>query len=309
MSSKQQSFLSTQICIQSVVFSNIPFKKDEQNLLQTLREKYVGIQKVSQIKFQDDNQNSIDAIKIDLKSVDIAKRFLQDNYILIGDEQYSIQSSTQSLIALQVPSNLICAQLAQDLRHNYLGLEKIVRFYDKDGKPVDIVRLDFKSNSSVTKILNDKYILIDGKRCPVQPFWSLVYHSQQNGNLHIPKTVQNASNKQSEDSWNEQPQNYLTEQRVKELIRIQELELKAMINSFENKWNARLSSLKTTSKNINVDQLLSIFQDLKTVCQQFNQQNNQIQTRLGTMVNRVENITMQSEYEEEWPKLLVQNGH
>ncbi|CAF2393927.1 unnamed protein product [Rotaria sp. Silwood2] len=301
MPSKQQFPLSTQIAMRSLIFSHTSLNEQEKNLLQTLREKYFGVEKVSRVCLRDNNENTIDAIVIDLQSVDFAKRLLNDDYILFGDQQYSIQSSTRSLIVLQVPSNQKCEKLLQDLGHNYLGIEKIFRFHDRDGKPVDIVRLDFKSESFVTTILNDKYILIDGARRPVQPYWSLIYHSTQKGKSSASKVAQNVSNTE--------PQNHLTEQRVNELIHTQQMELQAMINNFENKWNTHLLSLKTSSKNIDVDQLLSIFKDLKTVCQQFNQQNTQIQIRLGSMANRVQNITMQSQYDNAWPILSLQNGH
>ncbi|CAF0752093.1 unnamed protein product [Rotaria sordida] len=309
MSSKHQSPLSTQITTQSLVFSHIPSDEDEKKLLQTLKEKYIGVKNVSRLDFQDNNENLIDAIRIDLKSVDFAQQFLKYDYILFGKQQYSIQSSTRSLIALQVPKNQKCTELLQDLRHNYLGIENIFRFHDKDNKPVDIIRLDFKSDSLMTKILNDKYILIDGQRRPIQPYWSLINHSNQNEQPPASETIQNTSNKQPRNSSIKQTQNFLTEERVKELIDIQEMELQTMINAFEKKWNARLSSLKTSSKNTDVDQLLSIFKDLTTVCQQFNQQNNQIQKRLGTMANRVENIRRQADHDEAWPNLSSQNGH
>jgi hypothetical protein len=64
-----------------------------------------------------------------------------------------------------------------------------------------------------------------------------------------------------------------------------------MINAFESKWNARLSSLTTPTSNTNVvDQLLPIFKDLTTTCQQFNQQNAQMQRQLGSVVNRIQDV-------------------
>ncbi len=68
-------------------------------------------------------------------------------------------------------------------------------------------------------------------------------------------------------------------------------QLQEMINAFESKWNARLSSLTTPTSNTNVvDQLLPIFKDLTTTCQQFNQQNAQMQRQLGSVVNRIQDV-------------------
>jgi hypothetical protein len=78
-----------------------------------------------------------------------------------------------------------------------------------------------------------------------------------------------------------------------------------MINQFENKWNARLSSLTTSSTNTND---LSIFKDLSMVCQQFNQQNVHIQRQLGALVHRMQDIQMKSNNEQQ-PQLPIQNGH
>jgi len=85
-----------------------------------------------------------------------------------------------------------------------------------------------------------------------------------------------------------------------------------MINEFDNKWNARLSSLTTSSTNTNVDQLLPIINDLSMVCQQFNQQNVQLQRQLGSVVHRAQNIQIKlnnEQDEQDWPQLPIQNGH
>ncbi len=63
-----------------------------------------------------------------------------------------------------------------------------------------------------------------------------------------------------------------------------------MINAFENRLNVRLSSFKTSPTNVNADQLLPIAKDLTTVCQQFNQQNAQMQSHLGSIVHRVQDV-------------------
>jgi uncharacterized coiled-coil protein SlyX len=81
-----------------------------------------------------------------------------------------------------------------------------------------------------------------------------------------------------------------------------------MINQFENKWNARLSSLTASSTNANVDQLVPIFKELSMVCQQFNQQNAQVQKQLGALVHRVKDIQMKLN-EEQQSQLPIQNGH
>jgi len=85
-----------------------------------------------------------------------------------------------------------------------------------------------------------------------------------------------------------------------------------MINEFDNKWNERLSSLKASSTNTNVDQLLPIIKDLNMVCQQFNHQNAQMQRQLGAVVHRVQDVQMKLNNEQDeqaWPQLPIQNGH
>jgi hypothetical protein len=81
-----------------------------------------------------------------------------------------------------------------------------------------------------------------------------------------------------------------------------------MMDAFENKWNARLSSL-TTPTNANVDQLLPIFKDLTTTCQQFSQQNAQMQRQLGSVVSRVQEAQMKLTNGQASPQLPTQNGH
>jgi hypothetical protein len=85
-----------------------------------------------------------------------------------------------------------------------------------------------------------------------------------------------------------------------------------MINAFESKWNARLSSVVTSSTNTNVEQLIPIFKDLTTVCQQFSQQNAQMQRQLGSVANRAQEIQMKltnGQAQQGWPQLPSQNGH
>ena len=82
-----------------------------------------------------------------------------------------------------------------------------------------------------------------------------------------------------------------------------------MINQFENKWNARFSSLTASSTNANTDQLLSIFKDLSTVCQQYNQQNANVQRQLGALVHRTQDVQMKLNEGEQKSQLPMQNGH
>jgi hypothetical protein len=81
-----------------------------------------------------------------------------------------------------------------------------------------------------------------------------------------------------------------------------------MINSFENRLNVRLSSFKTSSTNVNADQLLPIVKDLTTVCQQFNQQNAQIQSHLGSIVHQVQDVQIKF-HNEQAQQVSLQNGH
>jgi predicted transcriptional regulator len=85
-----------------------------------------------------------------------------------------------------------------------------------------------------------------------------------------------------------------------------------MMNAFENKWNARISSLTSSSTNASVDQLLPIFKELTTVCQQFNHQNVQMQKQLDGIVNRVKDVQVKSnndQTQKPWSQVLTQNGH
>ncbi len=81
-----------------------------------------------------------------------------------------------------------------------------------------------------------------------------------------------------------------------------------MINAFENRLNIRLSSFKTSSTNVNADQLLPIVKDLTTVCQQFNQQNAQIESHLGSIVHRVQDEQIKF-HNEQAKQVSLQNGH
>jgi len=86
-------------------------------------------------------------------------------------------------------------------------------------------------------------------------------------------------------------------------------QLQEMINAFEEKWNKRLSSSTTSSTNVNFDQLLPIFKDLTTACQQFNQQTAQMQRQLGSVASRVQDVQMKLSNEQARTQLPIQNGH
>jgi len=86
-------------------------------------------------------------------------------------------------------------------------------------------------------------------------------------------------------------------------------QLQEMINAFEEKWNKRLSSLTTSSTNVNVDQLLPIFKDLTIACQQFNQQTAQMQRQLGSVASRVQDVQMKLSNEQARTQVLIQNSH
>jgi hypothetical protein len=106
----------------------------------------------------------------------------------------------------------------QDLGHNYLGIENISRFCNVNNRPVNDIRIDFKSDSFSKKILTDNFILIDGKRRSVQPYYSLIYQPNQNEEDRASENSQKSAVEQTQKPMNKQPQNYLTERRLKELF-------------------------------------------------------------------------------------------
>jgi hypothetical protein len=117
------------------------------------------------------------------------------------------QSSTRSLIASKVSFNEDTERLLRDLAHNYLGVEKVSQLHDKDGQSIGAIRIDFKSDNFTTQILDNGYILIDGKRRPVRPYWPLICHR-----------CQNEGHRSSEC-----PQKPLTEQRLIEIFKEQQM--------------------------------------------------------------------------------------
>jgi len=117
------------------------------------------------------------------------------------------QPSTRSVIASKVSFNENPAKVLQDLAHNYVGVEKVSQLHDKHGQPIGAIRIDFKSDNIATQILDNGYILIDGKRRPVRPYWALICNR-----------CQNEGHRSSEC-----PQKPLTEQRAKELYKEQKM--------------------------------------------------------------------------------------
>jgi len=225
MTSKQQptrqsqnvSSASSQSTTKSLIFSNISLNGNEEKILRNLKRDYVGVTNVIQLHLKDNDGKSIHAVRIDVKSDDLANQFLGKNNIRIDGKEYSIESLPRSFIVSKVASSEQLPKLSQDLAHNYLAIENISRFYDADEKPIDYIRIDFKSDASPTKIIKDNYLLIDGKRCPIQPYWSLIYTPSENQN------GKNHATEQPQKHLTKQPQKYLTEQRVKELFREQQM--------------------------------------------------------------------------------------
>ncbi|CAM4893896.1 unnamed protein product [Rotaria socialis] len=165
---------------------------------------------------------------------------------LTSKSSVSSQDTTRSIIVTKVSLGLDEDTILRSLGHNY--------------------------------IIEQGYILIDGKQYPARGFWPLICHRcQQEGHYasNCPKTP-------------------LTEERFNELIKMQQEQFAGMMNSFEAKWNARLSNLKTSSANSNMEKLVPIFKDLNTVCQQFFQQNGQMQQQLGSMASRVQGVQTKS---------------
>jgi hypothetical protein len=261
MSSKQQpsrpspnrSSAPAKSTPRSLIFSNFHFDGDQEELsrdlkrdyqeefLRDLKKNYSGVKKFLIIDLEDNDGKFIRAIRIDFKSDDLAKQFLNKNKIYIYNEAYSVQSSTKLSFISKVPSSLYTAQIFRDLAHNYLDVEKVSRFYDLNEKMLDDIRIDFKSDASLQKIMNDNYMFIDGKQRPVHPYYTLTHipSQNQNGENHaseepqksVTKKPQNSSAQRPQNSSAQRPQNsstqrpqtYLTEERVKELFRAQQM--------------------------------------------------------------------------------------
>jgi hypothetical protein len=230
MSSKEQlprqqqdlSSVSSQSTTQSLIFVNVDFNGSDQDLLQGLRPYYSGVKRVVKLYHQDNDGKFIRAIQINMKSDKLAQEFIAQGNFRIFDKEYAIQTFPKSLIVSKVGSNEKLGQILQDLTHNYMGIERISRFYDVDKKVVDQIRIDFKFESTFTKIIKDDYILIDGKRRSIQPYRSLTYIPKENQNENG-LASQEPVIKESSKPASKNSQNYLTERRVKELFTQQQM--------------------------------------------------------------------------------------
>lgn len=247
MSSKQQpsrpspnvSSAPTQSTPRSLIFSNFHFDGDQEELsrdlkrdyqrefLLDLKRNYAGIKNVLIIDLEDNDGKFIRAVRIDVKSDDFAKQFLDTNKIHIYNKEYSIQSSTQLSFVSKAPSCLYTPQIFRDLGHNYLDVEKVSRFYDLNRKLLDDIRIDFKSDASPKKIIKDKYIFIDGKQRPVQPYYTLTYipSQNQNGENHSTEQPQKSVTKKPQTSLTQRPQKRLSKERVNELFSQQQMQV------------------------------------------------------------------------------------
>lgn len=224
MASKQQqqqvSSGTSQKTSQSFVFYNVDFKGDDENLLRGLRANYSGIENAFRIHQKEGNEKSINAIQIDVKSDKAAQQFLDQTHLNIFVKQYSIQTSPRSLIVLKIGVTEALSQIMQDLTHNYLGIERIHRLYDSEDRPVDCIRIDFKFDTTASKILKDKYIFIGGKRRSVQSYWSCTYVPNENENKPVsqPSVVTKPTK-----PVNRSARTHLTEKHVRELFDQQQM--------------------------------------------------------------------------------------
>ena len=116
-------------------------------------------------------------------------------------------ATTQSLVVSKVSCDINEAKLLQDLKHSYVGVEKVSRLQNKDGEQISAIKVDFISNTVVTKILKENSILLNGKRHSVRPYFPPNNHQYQNEE-HRPSVY---------------PQQYLTEERVVQLFREQKM--------------------------------------------------------------------------------------
>lgn len=199
----------------SVVLMNIVFDNDKQTVLKNLQRNHRGIYDIARYYLQFNNGASIPGVRIDMKSEDFAKELISKKDIVIENRNYSIETAGRSVIVMKVPASESIEKLSRDLLHNYTTIENISRFYSDSKDPVDCIRVNFKSDSNLTQILKDKYIFIDGKKSPIQPYWSLVQSKDTDT-----QSTNDAENviEQPKKVMNRPRSTVLTEQRVRKLF-------------------------------------------------------------------------------------------
>ena len=84
--------------------------------------------------------------------------------------------SPRSVIASKVPLNCNPSKILIDLQQNYMGVEKVSRQHNKDKQPISDIRIDFRSEKFTKEVLDKGYVLVDGQRRPVRPYWTPVCH-------------------------------------------------------------------------------------------------------------------------------------
>lgn len=196
--------------------------------------------------------------------------------------QSELSSHSSSPVPRPAPRSLIVSKVSlakdetwlfNDLNANYSGVKKVSRNHDQDGNELSSIRVDFKSEDDVEKILNDDAIYIRDRAYYIRPYWPRkCYRCNNEGHVSA-----------------ECPQYSLPEWRLTELIEEQKFNFQNLINQFENRWNTRISEMKLP-KATNTVELTPVIKDLSTVCQQLNQQNHQMQQQLNTIANRVQNL-------------------
>jgi hypothetical protein len=196
--------------VQTLIFVSADFDRQKEHLLQGLRRHYSGVENVAKLFYQDNDGNCIEAIQVDMSSSKLAQQLLDQTHLRFLNKVYAMQTLPKSFIVPKIGSTEKTEQILHNLSHNYTGIERISRFYNENMEPTDHIRIDFKSDSTVTKVTNDGYIFINGKRHSIQPYRALINASNENQ-----KPVANGSSKPA--------QKYLTETRVKELFAQQQM--------------------------------------------------------------------------------------
>ena len=206
----------------SLIFTGINFNGNDNKLLKGLKVRYSGVETAVKLYRHEENEKAVDAIQINVESDRAVQQFLGQTHLNIFKQQYLIQTVPRSLIVSKVSSNDKVEQIMQDLAHNYLGVERVFRFYNAEDLPVDSIQINFKSDASMPKILKDKYIIIDGKRRPVQPYWSCTYISDENDCKPVVIQPKQPVVTQKPPVPNNS-QVYLTERRVQQLFYQQQM--------------------------------------------------------------------------------------